>query len=54
MQNIYEIPAVKKLMENSGLTHDQRMVAIDAITSAVVFGIDSMEEISTQLKKELL
>jgi hypothetical protein len=40
MANMYEIPEIVKLIENSGLTHDQKMQAVEALHAARSFGID--------------
>jgi hypothetical protein len=40
MKNMYELPEIVKLLEQSGLTHEQKMQAIEALRDARSFGID--------------
>jgi len=40
MANMYEIPEIVKLIDNSGLTHDQKMMAVEALQAARIFGMD--------------
>lgn len=40
MKNLYEIDEVKKLLNDAGLTYEQKHVAINAIRAASDHGMD--------------
>ena len=40
MKNMYKLPEIVKLLEQSCLTHEQKMQAVEALHAARSFGID--------------
>lgn len=52
-ENVYENPAVIKLMRDSNLTYEQKMIATDAILAAVYHGIQLMGDLNNDLVLEL-
>jgi hypothetical protein len=53
-ENVYENPAVVKLMRDSNLTHEQKMIATDAILAAVYHGIQLMGDLRNDIVMERL
>jgi hypothetical protein len=49
---MYEIPEIVKLLEQSGLTHDQKMQAVEALRAARSFGMDEVISVFEGEKKE--
>ena len=52
MKNMYEIPEIVKLLEQSGLTHEQKMQAVEALHAARSFGTDEAISVFKGEKKE--
>lgn len=42
MKKLYEINEVKKLLDDAGLTYEQKHIAIDAIKAASDHGMDNI------------
>ncbi len=51
MANMYKIPEIVRLLEQSGLTHEQKMQAIEALRDARIFGMDEAASVLKGEKK---
>jgi hypothetical protein len=52
MKNMYKIPEIVKLLEQSGLTIEQQIQAVKALHSARIFGMDEAASVLKGEKKE--
>ena len=52
MKNMYELLEIIKLLEQSGLTHKQKLQAVNALHAARSFGMDEAVSVLKGEKKE--